>query len=208
MNREAFLSTMAAALASTATATPSPTPAPLSNFPKEWSACEGNPGLPYGRPLALTMRVLDGPNFDLLKYRGRALLVNIFATWCGPCNKEMPYVVEAASDYESRGLSIVGIDVREPDNTVRAFRRRYDIPFPIAMDRDGTFAQVMEFGKGGSGIVYPVSLFIDPNGFLNCDTVGGMGRAELRYRIEKFLAVSAPAIATPSPAASPSTGPR
>ncbi|HEX4014486.1 MAG TPA: TlpA disulfide reductase family protein [Candidatus Cybelea sp.] len=179
-----------------------PSPGPRT-VPKRWDECAQNPGLPYDRPLGLTMRVLDGPDFDLIKYRGRAVLINIFATWCGPCNGEMPYVVEAEEDFASRGLSVVGIDAREEDDTVRAFRKRYDITFPIAMDRNGTFVKVLEVGANGRNVVYPVSLFVDPNGFLTCDVIGAMGRRQLRYRIERSLATSAPAIATPAPASTP-----
>jgi peroxiredoxin len=92
-------------------------------------------------------------------------------------------VVEAAQDYASRGLAVIGIDAREPDDTVRAFRKRYGITFPIAMDANGTFVSVLELGRNESTITYPVTLFIDPKGYLYCDLVGSTGRAELRYRI-------------------------
>ena len=195
MDRGEFLTGLAFALTGATVPVSSPTASP-----SKWDVCLKNPVLPYDRPLGLTMRVLDGPNFDLAKYRGQAVLLNIFATWCGPCNVEMPNVVEAATDYASRGLAVIGIDAAEEDNTVRAFRRRYGITFPIAMDRDGTFVQVLEVGRNGSNITFPVTLFIDPNGFLYCDTRVAMGRAQLRYRIEQFLAATAAPIATPSPA--------
>ena len=150
------------------------------------------------------MRVLDGPNFNLAAYRGQAVMLHIFATWCGPCNTEMPYVVEAAQEYAPRGLAVIGIDAREEDNTVRAFRKRFGIPFPVAMDADGTFVRVLEVGDQGATINFPVTLFIDPNGYLYCQMVGGMSRSELRYRIEHFLAVSAPALV---PKKTPPTAP-
>lgn len=156
------------------------------------------------------MRVLDGPNFNLIAYRGQAVLLHIFATWCGPCNREMPYIVEAAQEYAPHGLAVIGIDTGEKDNTVRAFRKRFGIPFPIAMDADGTFARVLEVGDKGATINFPVTLFIDPNGYLYCQVVGGMSPTELHYRIEHFLTVSAPALApksSPSPHESRPTPP-
>ena len=149
--------------------------------------------------------VLDGPDFDLVKYRGQAVLLHIFATWCGPCNREMPHIVEAAAEYAPRGLTIVGIDSSESDNTVRAFRKRYGMTFPIAMDANGSFVQALEIGVSrNADINYPVTLFIDPNGYLYCDFIGSMGRRQLRYRIEHFLAAAAGAIVPrPSPSASP-----
>lgn len=184
--------------AASALPTGSPSPAP-----RKWSDCDVNPALPYNRPIGLTMRVLDGPDFNLIKYRGQAVLLQIFATWCGPCNEEMPHTVAAAQEYAPRGLAVVGIDFREEDNTVRAFRKRYGISFPIAMDADGSFVRVLEIGKVNAALNFPVTLFIDPNGYLYCDVIGGMSRSELRYRVEHFLAVSAPALA-PKPSPSPS----
>jgi thiol-disulfide isomerase/thioredoxin len=190
MDRGEFLNMLAFALAG-ASPSPSPTASPAAASDK-WSECDVSSALPYDRPLGLKMRVLDGPDFDLLKYRGQAVLLNIFATWCGPCNREMPYVVEVAADYSARGLTVIGVNSREEDNTVRAFRKRYGITFPIAMDANGTFVQVLEVGaRSQSDIIYPVTLFVSPKGYLYCDLVGGIGRAELRYRIERFLAASA-----------------
>src|SRR5579863_7920513 len=165
-------------------------PLPASS-PNAWDECEQSTALPHDRPLGLKMRVLDSPDFDLIAYRGKAVLLNIFATWCGPCNREMPYVVEAASDYADRGLAVVGIDSRESDDAVRAFRKRYNIPFPIAMDADGSFARVLEVGQDHGTVNYPVTLFIDPRGYLYCDLLGSVGRAQLRYRVERFLGASA-----------------
>jgi len=209
IDRSAFLHACGSLLAASAAPpvpllAPSPTPSPVVAAPATpWDLCEDNHALPYDRPLALTMRVLDGPDFDLMKYRGRAVLLNVFATWCGPCNAEMPYFVEAANDYGAAGLSIVGIDAQESDDTVRAFRKKYDIPYPIAMDQRGGFVRVLEVGLSSGQVSYPVSFFIDPNGYLYCERTGGMRRTELRYRIEHFLAVSA-AYLRPSPSSSPS----
>lgn len=186
MYRGELLKMLGLALAGAA----SPSRAPTAS-PNPWDQCEQSIALPYDQPIGLKMRVLDGPDFDLVAYRGKAVLLNIFATWCGPCNREMPSVVEAAADYAGRGLAVIGIDSRESDNTVRAFRKRYAIPFPIAMDADGSFVHVLETGKARGTVNFPVTLFIDPRGYLYCDLVGSVGRPQLRYRVERFLAASA-----------------
>jgi hypothetical protein len=83
---------------------------------------------------------------------------------------------------------------------VRAFRKRYAITFPIAMDADGSFARVLEIGAATGTVNYPVTLFVDPRGYLYCDLLGSVGRAQLRYRVERFIAASAPEITVaPSP---------
>lgn len=146
------------------------------------------------------MRVLDGPDFDLVKYRGYGVLLNIFATWCKPCAFEMPAIVANAAKYHDRGLRIIGIDVRESDDAVRAYRKKYAIPFPIAMDEQGGFAYNLEHGNNGENTEFPALLFIAPDGYLYCDKRGSSEHpeAELTYRIEKFLK-DAPPSASPSP---------
>jgi thiol-disulfide isomerase/thioredoxin len=185
---------------------PSPSATPLA---RTWDQCEKSDALPYDRPIGLKMRVLDGPEFDLTKYRGKAVLLNIFATWCGPCNHEMPALVETADAYADRGLRVVSIDAWESDNDVRAFRKKYGVDFPIAMDERGSLIYAMEVNFRGSphDIEFPVTLFIDPNGFLYCQRTGGMSARELRYRVEHFLAASAPSITASTPSPSPSPAP-
>ena len=183
-------------------APPSPSPSPSASTPANpWDECLESKALPYDRPLGLKLRALDGPDFDLMRYRGKAVLLNIFATWCGPCNKEMPALVAAAQTYASRGLQVVSIDAREPDDAVRAFRKKYGITTPIAMDQNGAFTRALEVGAQSPGQVeYPVTLFITPAGYLYCVRDGGMDAEQLTYRIEHFLTASAEQLATPSPA--------
>jgi thiol-disulfide isomerase/thioredoxin len=156
--------------------------------------------LPYDHPLGLKMRVLDGPDFDLMKYRGTAVLLNIFATWCGPCNHEMPALVEAANKYAGQGLRVISIDAEEPDDKVRDFRKKYNVTFPIAMDERGGFTHALEVPMNSeSQESIPVTLFIDPQGYLYCQRTGGITAGELNYRIEHFLTASAAMLATPAP---------
>lgn len=193
------------ALAAVASPVPSPT-APA--FP--WDMCDKSPALPYDRPLDLSMQALDAKDFHLRDYRGRAVILNIFATWCGPCNREEPHLVEASVRYASRGLAIVGINDREADDTVRAFRKKYSIPYPIAMDRTGGFTRTMQIGRAevaDRSVEFPVSLFITPQGYLYCYLSGMMYPDELAYRIEKFLRDAPPVLASASPSPAPSASP-
>lgn len=182
---------MKAAVSVFAAATsPSPLPAATAS-PNRWDTCTTNPALPYDHPLELQMRVLDGPDFDLLKYRGRSTLLHIFATWCEPCAIEMPHIVELANEYVNHGLAVVGIDFEESDDTVRAYRKKYDIPFPIAMDVDGGFTRALQSPDKTrlARVELPASLYITPEGYLYCFTKGTTNDPgpELTYRIKKFL---------------------
>ncbi len=170
-----------------------------------WNMCETSSALPYDHPLDMQMQTLDGPEFHLLAYRGQAVLLNIFATWCGPCNHEQPAIVELATQYAPQGLAVIGINDREEDNVVRAYRKKYAITYPIAMDRRGGFTVALQIGRHEDiRTVFPVSLFITPQGYLYCYLTGSIGRAELDYRIKKFLA-DAPPTMIPSPSPSPTS---
>ena len=149
------------------------------------------------------MELLDEgrDTFVLSQYRGNALLLNIFATWCGPCNQEQPGMVDAAAAYAAGGLVVVGIDAGDSDDSVRAYRKKYGITYPIAMDRDRRFAYALE--RGRPEVDYPASLFFNPSGTLYGVVIGGMGQKELTYRIERFLAQANPEGKTQSPSPPP-----
>jgi len=190
LTRTCFIASTTAALVTVASPKPSLSPKPSpSPTPFPWDMCDNNPVLPYDKPLGLHMRVLDGADFDLIKYRGYAVVLNIFATWCGPCAAEMPSMVDAAAKYHDKGLRIVGIDFNESDDTVRAYRKKYSIGFPVAMDEHGEFTYSLERGIKDVDIEFPVSLYISPDGYLYCYNRGSTKSpaAELAYRFEKFL---------------------
>lgn len=197
LNRALFMKSALSAVAAAASPSPRPSATPK---PNPWDACVQNPVLPYDRPLEIKMRVLDGPDFDLVKYRGSPTLVHIFATWCEPCAIEMPHIVEASAAYAAQGLKVVGIDFRESDDTVRAYRKRFGIPFPIAMDQGGGFTYALENGGNGD-TAFPVSLYITADGYLYCYTRGTTKDPgpELTYRIEKFIRDGSAAPASASP---------
>ncbi|MBV8164903.1 MAG: TlpA family protein disulfide reductase [Candidatus Eremiobacteraeota bacterium] len=162
--------------------------------------CIKNDALPYDRPLELKMRALDGPDFVLSEYAGCSIWLNVFATWCPPCVAEQPFVVQASRAYFDRGLRVIGIDFAEADDTVRYYRRRFGITYPIAMDVNGGFCRALEVGKSSDNMVFPAQVFITPDGFLQCYVIGSMGDAEMTARIEGLLsAVTLPSPAPPSP---------
>lgn len=195
IDRFAFLKSSLALVAAAAS------PLPIaSGKPNPWDHWDRTP-LPSGRPLELTMELLDAgkDHFKLSDYRGKALIVNIFATWCGPCNAEQPKLVEAATIYAPAGLAIVGMDCEDGDDLVRAYRKKYGITYPIAMDRRGGFTRGIETGEIGGTNRFPVSVFFAPAGNLYGVKVGSFERGELQYRIGKFLDAVNPEIAIPSP---------
>jgi thiol-disulfide isomerase/thioredoxin len=158
--------------------------------------CDHNTALPYGKPLEIKMRVLDGPDFVLSKYDGHAVWINLFATWCEPCVKEQPFIVRAAKDRYDAGLRVIGINFRELDDAVRAYRAKYDISYPIAMDQSGGFTYALETGTTRETVHFPAHLFITPTGVLDCYVIGSMSDDEITHKLD---AISA-SVPTPRPA--------
>ncbi|HEX3469057.1 MAG TPA: TlpA disulfide reductase family protein [Candidatus Elarobacter sp.] len=161
----------------------------------------GVTSLPEHRPIAWKMDVLDGPAFDLSAYRGKVVFINIFATWCGPCRAEQPTVVTFAAEHPNDTM-VIGMNYREEDNTVRAYRKKFDIPYPVAMDRYG---RVLAGVYSGRQMVFPMTIVFRPDGTLSCAWAGDRNLAWLERERDAALAplpsaTSAPAGASPAPA--------
>jgi thiol-disulfide isomerase/thioredoxin len=181
-------------VAATPTPFPEPTwhPVPVPTPPPR-EGCVNPSKLPLDRPLGLTLRVLDGPDLHLEKLREYVVWLNFFATWCGPCHREMPDIVALANQRFADGLRVVGVNVAEEDDKVRAFRKKYSINFPIAMDNKAGVFTALKL------VYYPTSLFLKPNGRLGCVRRGLLVPGEMAAELAKLgLAAGPPAGATPS----------
>ncbi len=133
----------------------------------------------------MKLSALDGPDFDLMKYRGFAVWINVFATWCGPCQIEQPEIVQLVQRYQDAGLRVIGVFDREADDTVRAYRKRYGITYPLARDRTGILTRNVE--GDASRVVYPSHLFLTSWGSMYCYRVGTIDPAEMRHKVESIL---------------------
>ena len=82
---------------------------------------------------------LDGKSFDLKDAKGKVVLVNFFATWCGPCMQEMPHLQEEIwHRFKGTNFTMVAIDRGETEEVVKAFQKKHAFEFPIACDTNKT----------------------------------------------------------------------
>lgn len=105
--------------------------------------------------------VLDGPGTgSIADYRGRWVLVNLWASWCVPCREEAPVLDEFARRYGKRGVTVLGVDVQDNSDDALAFLRRYDVRYPqlrsVGDERSDAF--------GSTGV--PENFLVDPRGRL------------------------------------------
>lgn len=95
----------------------------------------GEPPAPLpAKVLEAKLQGLDGSAFKLSDYRGKIVVVNLWATWCGPCRSETPELVKLSEDYKSKGVEIVGLTSEDKDvseDAVKAFVNQYKVPYRI-----------------------------------------------------------------------------
>lgn len=132
-----------------------------------------------GEDLGLTG--LDA-SLSLEDYRGRAVWVVFWATYCEPCNEEEPDLVAISEAHEADGLVIVAIDVGEPIEEVRDYAASHRLPYLIAIDVDGT-AQAA-YGAIGT----PTHYFVDPDGVIRDRAFGRLTRSEMERRVASIHA--------------------
>ena len=82
-----------------------------------------------------TGTTLDGETIRLSDLRGQTVLINVFASWCGPCRLEMPHLVEAADQFGDQEVVFVGINLQENPEAVEAFRDEFNVQFPLVLKR-------------------------------------------------------------------------
>lgn len=127
------------------------------------------------------VETLDGSKLSLADQRGRVLLVNFWATWCGPCVVEMPDLVELHEAYHNEGLTVLGISIEEGETgLVRDFVEEYEITYPIAVDAD-----VADSFGGIYGL--PTTFVIDKSGQVIHRIIGLFPIHEMLPRIQLLL---------------------
>lgn len=124
----------------------------------------------------LSGTTLSGRRFDLADHLdGRVVLLNVWASWCGPCRQEMPVLARAASTRRS-SLLVVGIDERDQEGAARSFAAAAGATYPSLFDPDGGLLKVMPLVPKTA---VPSSLFIDSHGRVAAVVIGAVSRTQL-----------------------------
>jgi len=141
---------------------------------------------------AFTLQDLNGNKVSLSSYKGRPLVVDFWATWCGPCKVEIPWFEKLHDQYRSQGLEIIGIsaDDLDKDDPAKLFTEKRDIAdfaskmhmnYPVLLDGGS-----LENQYGGLDAL-PTTFFIDRNGKIVASTIGLAPRDEIEANIKKAI---------------------
>jgi cytochrome c biogenesis protein CcmG/thiol:disulfide interchange protein DsbE len=110
-------------------------------------------------PTSASLPVLGGDRTgSLADYKGKVVLVNIWASWCEPCRDELPLIQKTHEMMSARGGTVLGIDVKENSGAALKAVDEFGLTFPNLRDRDGSY--VREWGQTG----YPENYVIDRDG--------------------------------------------
>ena len=139
--------------------------------------------------------LMDNASHSLNDWRGKAVLVNYWATWCAPCRAEIPLLVKLQAQYAGEGLQVVGIATDETsEKDVKAYLKSMVVNYPMLMGNEDVGRMVAGFG--GNLIGLPYTLVIDRNGRVLKLHAGELSPEEANGLVDLALGVSAP----PAPA--------
>jgi peroxiredoxin len=146
---------------------------------------------------------LDGRKVKLSDYRGKAVLLNFWATWCSPCKVEMPWFVDLQKKYGNDGLVVLGVAMDDSDNSkIAQFASEMGVNYPVLLGTDKVSEQY------GNVQFLPTTFYIDREGRIIGKGTGLLGRGEIEENIQKALASRVASVNKAQTSPAPSTGPK
>jgi len=140
----------------------------------------GAPAYAVGKPLELSFTAMDGSKVDIKDFAGKVVLIDFWATWCGPCVAEVPTLKKAYETYHPKGFEILGISLDDKKADLLAFTKKHEMPWPQYFDGKHWNNEI-SFRFGISSV--PTTWLIDKKGVLRYTDV----RHQLESAVQKLL---------------------
>ncbi len=139
-------------------------------------------GQPAGLPAPGDLRPVSAQALQdmIVGARGRPVVVNMWASWCGPCRTEAPLLQWAHGRYGDK-VAFLGVNAQDSDDAARAFLRRYEVTYPNVVDADGGVAALLSM-RG-----LPTTYVFDRTGRITAAVLGGISEQTLAARLRDAL---------------------
>jgi thiol-disulfide isomerase/thioredoxin len=124
---------------------------------------------------------MNGATVNLADYKGKVVLLNFWATWCGPCKVEIPEFVRAYEANKDKGFVVVGVSIDDTPEQLQAFAKQYKISYPMLLNQESV--------EDAYGPIYgvPVSFFIARDGLICRKQMGGVSHEMLERELKSLL---------------------
>jgi cytochrome c biogenesis protein CcmG/thiol:disulfide interchange protein DsbE len=161
-------------------------PDPAGGPPQLTSPLVGKAAAPF------TLETLDGKKISLADYKGKAVVVNFWATWCGPCRIETPWIIELRNKYQSHGLEVLALSADDLDygDKAKVAQEKQEIarsaaqlhmPYPVLING----ASLSETYGGLDSL--PTTFFIDRKGVIVAAQIGLSAKDDIEAKMKKAL---------------------
>ncbi|MFM0326298.1 TlpA family protein disulfide reductase [Caballeronia glebae] len=125
----------------------------------------------------------SGTSQPLAAFKGKPVVVNFWASWCGPCVKEMPTLSALQREYEKKGITFIGLGV-DSEKNVNDFLKKVPVAYPVYVTGFGGADLARSFGNNAGGL--PFTVVIDANGKIRSTKLGEVDPAELKHTLDSL----------------------
>jgi thiol-disulfide isomerase/thioredoxin len=131
--------------------------------------------------LGLTLKDMNGGSVHLADFKGKVILLNVWATWCGPCQTEIPELVASYETYKEKGVVVLGVSLDDTAEMLRAYASAKKITYPMLLMQDDVDQAFGPF----FGV--PVTIFIGRDGIISLKHLGPVSKEQVDREIKALL---------------------
>jgi thiol-disulfide isomerase/thioredoxin len=131
--------------------------------------------------LNLTVKDMNGASVRLADYKGQVIVLNFWATWCGPCQMEIPELVRTYAEYKDKGVVVLGMSIDDSAETLRAYAPQKRMTYPILLMQDDVEQAY------GPIVGVPITFFIGRDGTIGRKHFGPVTKDQVEQEIKALL---------------------
>lgn len=137
-----------------------------------------------GAQVKLAGTTLEGAPLDISTFLGKVVVVNVWASWCGPCRSEAADLEALSKEFSNSNVQFIGLNTRDGLAAAKAFNKRFETGYPSIQDKEGTLT--LAFGNLGPGAT-PTTIVLDKAGRVAGRILGPITQSQLRSLIKAVL---------------------